>query len=82
MINGAAKIYPLKRDAAEILDQRFVCEKLPDDPNTSALRAQLSCAAECVVKGGTIEPQDGAVTAAFSERVLDGVPLKSTAKEQ
>jgi hypothetical protein len=73
---------PLKRDAAEILDQRFVREKLPDDPNASARRAQLSFAAECVVKGGSIEPQDGAVTAAFSERVLDGVPLKSPAKEQ
>jgi hypothetical protein len=73
---------PMSRDQAELLGQRFVREKLPTDADAVGLRARAQFVAECRVKGGVIEPQEGLTTSAFSNRVLQGVPLRSPAKEQ
>ncbi len=73
---------PLKRDPHELLGQRFVREKLPANADAVSFRALGLFAAECRAKGGRIEPEEGPVKSAFASRVLDGVPLRSAAKEQ
>ena len=73
---------PLKRDQNELLGQRFIREKLPANADAVSFRALGLFAAECRAKGGKMEPQEGPVTARFATRVFDGVPLRSSAKEQ
>jgi hypothetical protein len=73
---------PLSRDHTELLGQRFVREKLPTNADAVSVRALAQFVAECRTKGGLIEPQEVAVTSAFANRVLQGVLLRSPAKEQ
>ncbi len=73
---------PLTRDQNELLGQRFIREKLPASADAVSFRALGLFAAECRAKGGKMERQEGPVTARFATRVLDGVPLRSSAKEQ
>jgi hypothetical protein len=73
---------PMSRNQTELLGQRFVREKLPTNADAVSVRALAQFVTECRTKGGLIEPQEGAVTSAFANRVLQGVPLQSPAKER
>lgn len=61
---------PLRRDANQLLGYRFFKEKLRDDGMVTAIRGRDAFAAECIGKGGVIEPDTSPVTEVFQKRVL------------
>lgn len=64
------QLYPLVRDAPEIIGYRFFAEKLAANGSATAERTKDAFAQECAAKGGQIASEDSDVARSFHDRVL------------
>jgi len=64
------QLYPLVRDASEVIGYRFFAEKLTANGSATAERAQAAFAQECAARGGHIEPEESKTARSFQDRVL------------
>lgn len=64
------QLYPLVRDAPEIIGYRFFAEKLATNGSATAERTRDAFAQECAAKGGQIASEDSDVARSFHDRVL------------
>ena len=64
------QLYPLVRDAPEIIGYRFFAEKLAANGSATAGRARDAFAQDCAARGGQIASEDSDVARSFHDRVL------------